>query len=117
MRIRSEQMDALSKHARTDFEARAVEHLTLHFTEYGEEKHREQLEAFVRRAAQQALALNITREIDVLRYLELLVIVGEETMRSPRFTWIRDYLQERRAADIRMDQVFERIRFDADLWS
>ena len=74
--IRQESMDAFSRYARSSFEARAVEHLAQRFAEWGGPANRERLQAFVQRASQQASAFNITRQIDVIRYLELLLLLG-----------------------------------------
>jgi hypothetical protein len=60
------------------------------------------LSDFINKAVKQATDLAITREIDVIRYLELMdQIISPECWDSSNHAWIKEYLREKRPSEER----------------
>ncbi len=115
MLIRDEQFQTFSGRSRADFEARAFAHLSPMFRRPQTPEADAALRQDIARGIDQAGTLNITREVDVIRYLELTIGLGPARLAEPRFRWIDDYLRELSPAEERLDLVLERLRFDEEL--
>jgi hypothetical protein len=115
MFIREEQQGAMSQRERGGFEARAFEYLSGKVRRPATPDADEQLRQAIARGIGEARSLAITREVDVIRYLELTLVLGPARLSSPRFQWIDDYLREHSPAEERLDLIVERLRFDTEL--
>jgi hypothetical protein len=115
MLIRSEQQQEMGKCERTRFEERAFDYLAPRLRRRRTPEADEELRQAIVRGIDDARPLRITREVDVIRYLELTLGLGPVRLAEPRFQWIDDYLNEQIPAEERIDLIAERLRFDAEL--
>ncbi len=115
MVIRDQQQQAMSEPRRADFETRAFNYLHPRLRRPTTPEAEEEFRHDIARGIDDAAALNITLETDVIRYLETMIGLGPARLAEPRFQWIDDYLHEHIPAEERLDLIIERLRFDAEL--
>ena len=100
-----------SESTRCEFYERAFAYLRPINLDWGQfDEH--SINSFIHTGVAQAAGLSISHEIDVIRYLELLLRLGPTRWKSKDYSWIHDYLGEKRKAAERLDIVTERLRFD-----
>jgi len=108
MIIRSEQMRALSLAQQQDFEERAYEYLCESHPDNPAIRKSADLRASIREGIQQAAGYNITREIDVIRFLEFRVALGRGFHLTEKYAEI---LLREVSAEERLDEIVEHARF------
>jgi hypothetical protein len=70
------------------------------------------LNAFIRRGIIKARGYGITREIDVLRFLEIMVTLGPDFDTSPQLGWTKECLLQPLHAEERLDLICQRYYFE-----
>ena len=108
LKIRPEQMKALSDALREAFEARALEYLRTSHPDSSAIQDEAALRDLICPGIERAEYYDITREIDVIRFLELLVTLGQDFDASQQFS---DCLHRQAPAEERLDEIIEQIRF------
>jgi hypothetical protein len=83
LRIRPEQLRALSEQRKASFERRAIEELHRIYPEDCADMRREELVAFVQRMVANSLGYGIDDEDDILAYLFLAIEHGEDFDKDP----------------------------------
>jgi len=111
MIIRDEQLELFSKLKREEFDKRAQAYLEQTTPDWGGGD-ADFLSDFINKTVDKATNLAITREIDVIRYLELMYQISPELWDSPNYAWVSEYLGEKRPAEERLNLIVERIHFD-----
>jgi hypothetical protein len=115
MLIRNDQQKVMSQKAHASFEGRAFEYLAPRVRRPATPEADEELRQDIKRGIGDAKAVNITREVDTIRYLELTLGLGKTRLEEPRFQWVDDYLREQIPAGERLDLIAERLMFDTEL--
>ena len=115
MLIRNEQQKVMARKGQASFEERAFEYLAPRVRRPATPEADQELRRDIQRGIADAKAVDITREVDVIRYLELTLGLGKTRLAEPRFQWIDDYLQERSPAEERRNLIAERLMFDTEL--
>jgi hypothetical protein len=69
------------------------------------------LPGFIDAGLRKADSLAIRREIDAIRFLELMWRLGPDRWAAEQ-EWIHEYLGEKRVADERLELVFERLQVE-----
>jgi len=116
MKLSTEQWDALSAPHTERFIHRMVEHLRDRFApQMGEHGLTEAgLEPLIRRGMTDAEGYGIEDRQDVVRYLELLLILGPRFDRDPAHRWAADLLRQKNVdGGHRMDRIVEYVLFQA----
>jgi hypothetical protein len=109
--IRNEQMKRLSYAQQEEFKTRAFEYLRQFHRDSRFVRDQEVLMGFVEDGIEKARAYDIVREVDAIRFLEIMMGLGKEFEFSEDWRWVVDYLREPKPAEERLDLVCERIRF------
>jgi hypothetical protein len=112
MIIRSEQIELTSHASRRRFALEATKYLASHQPQGRITGDPSALGAFVEQGMQKAALLKIAREVDVVRFLEVLLITGLRFENSARFRWVGDYLRQPMPAEQCLDHIVERLRFE-----
>lgn len=112
--VRDEQIELLSRQQSNEFVNRAQAYLKGIFLDWGAGDAVFRT-TFINITISQATALAITREIDVIRYIELMFRIAPEHLSSSNYAWIGEYLGEKRSAEERLNLIVERLRFDVGI--
>lgn len=112
MVIRSKQMEAMDEVYRGRFDERAAAYLREHHTSEPVTRNDSDLTRFIEQGVDQGAAFRVTREIDVIRFLEVLLVTGTGFETSVEYSWVADYLREDVSAQARIDNVLKRLHFD-----
>jgi hypothetical protein len=92
--IRDEQMEALQEAAMRSFEQRMVLHLRQFFPEECRRAGEMRTLAAIRQGVQRAQAYGIESEIDVVRYIDISVVLGLDFDSGKRYPWARQILED-----------------------
>ena len=108
--IREQQLEVLSRAMRRHFEDLAVAHLQSALPDRCEAMGAAAVRASVMKAMQAARMYGLVEEYDILRYLNLMYVLGLEFDRDSRFPWAADILsdsqlQGRTKMDLLMEQA------------
>ena len=90
--VRSDQMAALANSTTRDFERRAIAHLRA-FLPAGRDE--DSLLNLVRDAIRRAAGYGIRNEVAVLRYLNAMVLLGDDFDSDPTIPWAGNLLRDR----------------------
>jgi hypothetical protein len=112
MVIRSDQMETMEDVSRRRFDEMAAAYLRKHHAEEPVTKDEPELRGFIKQGVDKAATFRITREVDVIRFLEVLLITGMEFETSTESSWVAEYLREDIRAEARLDNVIKRLHFD-----
>lgn len=113
MVIRSDQMKTMGGVSRRRFDETAAVYLREHHSEEPVTKNDSALDRFIKQGVDKAAAFRITREVDVIRFLEVLLVTGMQFETSAEYSWVADYLREDIRAEARLDNVIKRLHFDS----
>ena len=108
MIIRPEQVQSLSQAQRRDFEDRACNYFRKWYPRNPQVCECKNLRSLVQAGTEKAAGYYITREIDVVRFLELQLVLGTDFDMATTYSKIllRDIAPEER-----LDEIVERARF------
>jgi len=107
--IREEQMSALSQAMLKQFEDRMVVHMSNNFQDETREISEGELRALIQEGIEQAEQYQITLEDDVRRYLEFMVMYGQNFDTSPDTAWAGEILHAKELdGTAKMDLIDER---------
>ena len=110
LKIRGEQMDVMAQAAMRGFEQRVAQHLNEHFPEECRRAGPERIAAAIRQGVARAARYGITSELDVVRYLDLSVVLGLDFDSGKRYPWAQQILEDRELdADEKIDALFDRL--------
>lgn|SRR5450759_2445638 len=113
MIIRSKQLETMAKFSRQRFDDTAAEYLRTNHPDEPISKDDSQLARFIKQGVDKGASYAITREVDVIRFLEVLLVTGMDFEASASLRWVADYLREPVRAEHRLDNVIERLHFEA----
>jgi hypothetical protein len=111
MQIRYDQMKALLSASRARFNRTAAVYLRTQHAGHPVIQNDSSVAEFVDQGVKQAAKFGITREVDVIRFLEVLLAIGEDFESSVCYIWVADYLREDMRAEARLDAVIMRLHF------
>jgi hypothetical protein len=94
LRIYKNQMEAFEHEARADFHDRAVAHAERRFPQQWRHLGKEQIEAVVTRAIESAGAHGFTLERTILRYLEVVFMLGSGFATDRQYRWAAQILAD-----------------------
>jgi len=107
--IREEQMSALSQAMLKQFEDRMVVHMSKNFQDETREISEVELRALIQEGIEQAEQYQITLEYDVRRYLEFMVIYGQNFDTNHDTAWAGEILHAKELdGTAKMDLIDER---------
>jgi len=107
--IRKEQMDAFSQAMLKQFENQMVIHLNSNFPNETKEISEGELRTFIQEGIEQAEQYQITLEDDVRRYLEFIVMYGQNFDTNPDTAWTCEILHTKELdGTAKMDLIDER---------
>ena len=92
LRIFKNQMASFAQEAREDFHDRAVAHTKKHFPKHYRHLGQDQLETVVGQIIDNADAHGFTLERTILRYLEVVFMLGSGFARDPQYPWAAQIL-------------------------
>ena len=104
--IRKQQLEALRRHMRTQFEANMVSHLRFTFPTQTKPMEGEGLRDLVQHGMARADQYGITSERDIRRYLEYMVMYGADFDIAPEMPWIGKILND---ASLSVPQKLDRL--------
>jgi hypothetical protein len=111
-RIRPEHVAALNQAQFEDYRERSIKHLRESFPEVTAPATDDQLRQFVADGVRSAARFNIRREVDVTRFLHLLLAVTPQFEHDPKSKWMLQYLNDASLdAEQRLDLITERLAF------
>ena len=105
----SEQLEGLSIQRRLLFRERAARLVLPIIRTWSDVAGIEESNAFVENAMDLAHACGISRELDVIHYIELLAHLGPSRYRSPEWAWLREILAQDRPATDRFQAIAARL--------
>jgi hypothetical protein len=109
--IRKEQLEALSRQRRQQFEERLLEHLKRVMPERCQDIGDDRLRAEIRYGIERATQYDITAERVVASYLVLMVRFGRDFEQSPARPWAQSILTDRTSsAENRLRRLQWRLR-------
>jgi hypothetical protein len=111
MVIRSEQMKEMAEVSRERFDKNTAAYFRKHYPEEPVTKDDSKLAGFINHGVDKAASFGIAREVDVIRFLEVLLVTGVEFETSAGTSWVSDYLRENIRAEARLDNVIKRLHF------
>lgn len=109
LKIRSEQLEALSQVPKAEFENRMTvhvgEHFPTHFEALGEEKCRQ----LIQYGIEQAATHDFISERDVCKFIDLMVCCGVQFDNDDQQTWAREILEDESWLNVtaKMDALFD----------
>ena len=107
LQIRDEQNAALLEASRKSFEVRTQAYLRANWSRQTKDVPDDTLREFIRNCRSRAESYNIEREVDVVRYIEVCVTLGEDFDKSPDFPWARRILHDsKRDGEMKMSATF-----------
>ncbi|MFN0104262.1 MAG: hypothetical protein ACKV2U_19525 [Bryobacteraceae bacterium] len=101
----------LAKASRDRFNKTAAAYLREHYSGHLVTKSDSALAAFVDQGVDHATTFDITREVDVIRFLEVLLAIGANFESSAQYSWVADYLREGMRPEARLEIVMKRLHF------
>jgi hypothetical protein len=107
IQIREAQMDALTRHANDNFARRMQEHILKYFPQQAGALGAEGMDRVVRLGVQRAKDRGITAERDVSRYIDIMVVLGENYDQE---LWAKEILDGPLGGSTRMNMVFAEAR-------
>ena len=111
IQIRPEQMEVLDQLAVVDFRERAAEHLSRCFPREFSAKAPAERAAFVEEGLARAKRHGIGAERDVIRFLDLDVVLGARWDKSAQLPWAVALLKDRdRTSGQKLEQIWERAK-------
>jgi hypothetical protein len=113
LQISNSQFQAIQKEPGKRFEARAAGYLRHTYPDARFTSDEHVLARFISAAVDKAKVYDIRREIDVIRFFHVIVGIGGNPEVLPDFAWVVDYLREPIRAELRLDYIFERLRFES----
>jgi len=93
LRIRPEQLAALSQADVERFEEWATAHLMKFFPQQCGRMDAQQLRDLIRYGVRRSAAYGVTSKQDVCRYIDLMVALGRDYDKDDRLPWAREILQ------------------------
>jgi hypothetical protein len=111
MTVRSAQVKALAQESRIRFAKNATAYIRAAYTEQALGQNAPELAGFIDQGIQMATAFGITSEVDVIRFLEVLLVTGADFEDSAEYNWVADYLREDIRPEARLDNVVQRLHF------
>lgn len=110
--IRQAHFDALGRMMEDQFVVRMLRHLRERFGDCLDVKSDEEVSQLIRVAIRKAAGFDISRECDVYRFIEYIVMYGADFEQSSRYSWAEYIL---RASELSGAQKMDRID-DCDLF-
>ena len=109
LEIRPEQMEALDEYALRTFVRRVVGHLRAQYPEDTQGTSDEDLTALVETGIARAEAHGIVAERDVCLYVDVMVVLGPDFDKDPRYPWAGEILNDDSWADTeaKTDALFD----------
>jgi hypothetical protein len=111
MIIRSKQLETLAKYSRQRFDDAVAGYLRSNHPHEHVSQDASELARFIKEGVDKGASYGITREMDVIRLLEVLLVTGMDFEASDSLRWVADYLREPVDAELRLDNVIERLHF------
>ena len=111
MMLRSDQVKTLANVSRDRFNRTAAAYLLIRYPGHAATSSDPALAAFIEQGVDHAATFGITREVDVIRFIEVLLATELDFENSARYSWIADYLREDMRAEARLDIVMKRLHF------
>jgi hypothetical protein len=99
LRVRREQLEALTREAADNFEGRLVEHLREWFPKKYDYLTREGSRAVVRRSLARAKGYGLTDQYTLGSYADLVFLLGSDFDHDPQFPWASEILNDPEGAD------------------
>lgn len=112
MIVRPDQMKVFAQASWKRFDENAAAYLRAHYGKNTVTQDAAVLSAFIDQGVRRAAVFGISREVDVIRFLEVLLVTGTDFENSARYRWVADYLREDMRAEARLDLVIQRLHFD-----
>ena len=107
IQIHDAQMDAFTRQAEDNFVQRMKEHILKYFPEQAGALGAEGMERLARLGMQRAKVRGITAEGDVSRYIDIMVVLGENYDQEP---WAKGIFDRPLGGSTRMNMVFAEAR-------
>ena len=107
IQIQDTHMDAFTQRAREDFAQRMKEHISKYFPEQAAALGPAGVGRVIELGMQRAKDRGITAEGDVSRYIDIMVVLGENYDREP---WAKEIFDRQLGGSTRMNMVFAEAR-------
>jgi len=107
IQIQESHMDAFTRRSREDFAQRMKEHIFKYFPEQAAALAQAGVGRVIELGMQHAKERGITGEGDVSRYIDVMVVLGENYDREP---WAKDIFDRQLGGSTRMNMVFVEAR-------
>jgi len=113
LKIRQAQMDSLSEVMLGQFEDRMLRHLRAACPEETQDISEPELRSTIRAGMDSAAKYDITSEVDIRRYLECVVVYGQDFDTNPKTAWAGHILNNKTLSGTeKMNRVDEYALFD-----
>jgi hypothetical protein len=115
VRIREEQLAALSGDAGDDYASRVLVHLRTLYPEFYYRRDEVKLREFVRESVSRADGYGLRDEFAVIRYIDYRVLLGMEFDALPEYVWIKRILSDGGRSELQRIKDVDRNMFGGAL--
>jgi len=111
-KISEAHMAAFSEQQRKRFEDEMVVYLNESYPVKAKKYSEKGLRDMIRDGIDKAKGYNITRECDLARYIELMLVLSPDFDENEKTTWAKEVLTQRRATgDFKINRIYEHLMF------
>ncbi len=96
LKLRKEQMKVLGQYTLEQFQNRMVVHLRTNFGEYTKDLEDSELQKKVEQGIKRAEGYSVTREDDIRRFLEYMVLLTTDFDTNPKTAWAGEILEDKK---------------------